>query len=343
MVQRPGEVIERDPDAKYHKLETNQGGVHLMTTIQQVLFECESPYAGHPYFVTGNAIVNALGQQGDAELRRSLCASHGMFVPGEYGEHPLAASQDGYAGKLGQSLPEVTSYEDLFTLRDAAQRWLLDSRPRDAHNILDVQTHGGRLVVAPECWFGRPPGQRNRRRSMSWYVQCYLHDEGRAGTETVPVADAVLDGLQVGGARNYGFGELSLVDTQVIELEALDYSQVRTADDLQLELLTPFVTASEDPGADSQSVPWWWGEDRGLRRRQARLVAGDDCYELATVDHGQVVRYTGERPVETAKNGIQRVGTHSKFGFGEFRLRPTDEDRVPERATAGDQHEEVSG
>lgn len=307
-----------------------------MTTIQQVLFEVESPYAGHPYFVTGNALVNAIARQDAAVRPGSLCASHGMFVPGEYGEHPPAASHDGYGGKLGQSLPEVASYADLFTFRDAAQRWLLQSRPRDAHNVLDVQTHGGRLVVAPECWFGRPSGQRNRRRSMSWYVQCYLHDG--TGADTVPVADDVLDGLRVGGARNYGCGALSLVDTQVIELEALDYSGVRAAENLQLELLTPFVLASEDPGADSQSVPWWWADDGQLRRRQARLVAGDDCYDLATVDHGQVVEYAGERPVETAKNGVRRVGTHSKFGFGEFRLRPADADRVPERAAGAEQH-----
>ncbi len=38
--------------------------------------------------------------------------------------------------------------------------------------------------------------------------------------------------------------------------------------------------------------------------------------------------------VRTAKNGLTRVGTHSKFGFGEFRLRPSGADRVPERAAA---------
>jgi hypothetical protein len=177
---------------------------------------------------------------------------------------------------------------------------------------------------------------------MSWYVQCYLHDGGGPGADAIPVADDVLDGLQVGGARNYGCGALSLVDTQMIELEDLDYSGVRAADELQLELLTPFVLASEDPGADSQSIPWWWDGNRRLRRRQSRLIAGDDRYELATVDHGQVVTYAGDRPVETAKNGIRRVGTHSKFGFGEFQLRSADADRVPERATTDDQHGGVS-
>jgi len=39
------------------------------------------------------------------------------------------------------------------------------------------------------------------------------------------------------------------------------------------------------------------------------------------VDHGQVVKYLGDRPVETATNGLQRVGSHSRYGFGELRLK----------------------
>ena len=161
-----------------------------------MLFELDGHYLGHPYFVTGNALYNALARRVDDETRRSLRVSHGVFVPGEYGEYPAAASQDGYAGKLGQSLPEVASYEDLFVFRDAAQRWLLESRPRDAHNVLAVQDHGGRLAVDDTCWFGRPPGQRNRRRSMSWFVQCYVHAD-RDGV--LPVSEDVLDGISVGG------------------------------------------------------------------------------------------------------------------------------------------------
>jgi len=306
-----------------------------MTTIQQVLFELESAYLGHPYFVTGNALFNALARRVDVETRRALNVSHGVFVSGEYGSFPEEHSRDGYAGKLGMSLPPVESYEDLFVFRDAAHRWLLDSRPRDVHNTQNLQSHGGRLAVAPECWFGKPPEERNSKRSVSWFVHCYVH--GDAGCDdVVPVADNVLDGLRVGGARNYGFGELSLKDTQVVNLDALDYSRVRGADDLQLELLSPYVLASDHPGADSQSVPWWWASDGRLRRRATRLVAGDEVHELATVDHGQVVEYAGDRPVVTAKNTVRRVGTHSKYGFGELRLRPGDADRVPARAQAGE-------
>lgn len=301
-----------------------------MTVVQQVLFEVESPYYGHPYFVSGNALFNAVASRVDERARRSLHVSHGVFVPGEYGEFPDDSSQDGYAGKLGQSLPDVETYEDLFVFRDSAHRWLLSSRPRDAHNVMPVQSHGGRVTFAPEAWFGRPEGMRDRRRSVSWYVHCYVSSDVDG---VLPLPENVLDGLQVGGARNYGFGEVSVVETQLVDLDALDYAGVRGADGLQLELVTPYVLASEAPGADSQSVPWWWDVPAGgLRRRETRLVNGDVSYSVETVDHGQVVEYVGDDVVRTAKNGVMRVGTHSRFGFGEFRVRPSGADRVPERA-----------
>ncbi len=46
-----------------------------------------------------------------------------------------------------------------------------------------------------------------------------------------------------------------------------------------------------------------------------------EVYKLQTVDHRQVVAYEGDRPVETAKSGILRVGSHSKYGFGELRVK----------------------
>jgi len=300
-----------------------------VTRIQQVLFELESDYGGHPYHVTGNALYNALARRVDARARKQLQVSHGVFVPGEYGEYPSAHSDGGYAGVLGKSLPEVENYEDLFLYRDAAQRWLLDSRPRDAHNVPDIQSHGGRLAYAPKCWFGRPENVRNSKRSVQWFLQCYLH--GGCDDDILPLTDDVLDGLRVGAARNYGLGELSLKDTQLVELDELDYSRVEDTA-LQLELVSPYVLESEYPGADGQNVPWWWGTDSELRRRETRLVNGDEVHVLETVDHGQVLEFAGNGAVQTAMNGVLRVGTHSKYGFGEFRLRPADSDRVPERA-----------
>jgi hypothetical protein len=310
-----------------------------MTSIQQVLFEVEGSYLGHPYFVTGNALYNAIARRVDGQTRRALHVSHGVFVPSEYGAYPDAHSQEGYAGKLGKSLPPVETYDDLFVFRDPAQRWLLDSRPRDAHNTHDIERHGDRLAVAPQCFFGRPAQQRNSKRAVQWFVHCYLHT-GRGTDDVLPLAESVLNGIQVGGARNYGFGGLSVADSHVVDLETLDYGRLTDAapDAYVLELLSPYVLSSDCPGADDQSVPWWWDArtgtesptetSDGLRRRNTQLVDGGDAYQVETIDHGQVVGYAGSDPVATAHNGVVRVGTHAKYGFGELRVRPAGERRV---------------
>jgi hypothetical protein len=310
-----------------------------MTTIQEVLLGLETDYLGNPYYVSGHALYSALARRVDAETRRSLCVSHGVFLPGEYGSYPDEHSQSGGVPYMGTGLRPVEAYEDLFLFRDPAQRWLSDSRPRDAHNSHDLALHGGRVAFASTCSFGRPSSARNTKRTVTWYLHCYLHAAGEAGTtdgrpDVLPLSEEVLDGLRLGGARNLGLGETRLKDTQTIELESLDYSRLEAADSdrYQLELVSPYVLSSTYPGADDQSVPWWWDvPPRGLRRREERLVENSDVYELKTVDHGQIVGYAGDDPVWTAMSGVLRVGTHSRFGFGELRVRPLSDDRVPER------------
>lgn len=305
-----------------------------MTRIQQVLLEVSAPYAGSPYGVSGHALFNALARRVDDQARGSLQVSHGVFVPAEYGEFLESHSQDGYAGVLGSSLPAVESYDDLFLYRDAAQRWLLDSRPRDAHNAHDLQQHGDRVAFAPRCWFGRPEDMRDSKRSVQWFLHCYVHADEPG---VLPIDEDVLDGVRVGSARNYGFGALSVADTQVVDVDALDYSRLDAVapGECRVELVSPFVLESEVPGADAQDVPWWWdvgvGSTGELRRRETCLIDGDDARYVNVVDHGQIVGYAGSDIVGTAKSGVMRVGTHSKFGFGELRVRLPGDDRVPGR------------
>jgi len=90
--------------------------------------------------------------------------------------------------------------------------------------------------------------------------------------------------------------------------------------------VTPFVLASGYPDGDDRSVPWWWAENHDdLRLRKEKPLKHREVFGLETVDHGQVVKYLGDRPVETAKNGLTRVGSHSRYGFGELRLKPLGE------------------
>jgi len=289
------------------------------------LFELKTDYYGHPYYVSGHALYTAIARRLDDGLGRQLCVSNGVLLPGEYGK--IAGDGGPSESLYTTSLEPVETYDDLFRFRDSAQRWLLDSRPRDAHNALGIQTHGGRVTMSPTCLFGKPPENHYTKRSVTWFVHCYLHDDGNG---VVPLSESVLDGLRVGGGRNYGLGELRLADSQTVDVESLDYSRVRNWDEDQyeIEVLSPYVLRTPHPDADDQSVPWWWESDQELRRRQEQLVVGDDVFELETVDHGQRVRFAGRDPVSTARNGVLRVGSHSKFGFGEFRLRPATDDRV---------------
>jgi len=293
-----------------------------MTRIQQVQWELEVDYIGHPYYVSGNAIMHALGQQLPHDLHRHLNASHGVFVPGQFGTFPEEHSQSGIRPYLGSGLPDVEGYDDLFLMRQASHLWLLNSRPRDALNTHGVRVQSGHPALSHETIMGKPDSARKRQQTTRWYINAYLHADWG---DVLPLNESALDGLQFGGKRNYGYGVTRLKDTQVVDLEALDYSHLEDGEAFLLELVTPFVLESEYPNAHDQDVPWWWKEDRrNLREREEKMLEQREVYKLQTVDHGQVVTYEGDRPVETAKSGILRVGSHSKYGFGELRVKPVE-------------------
>ena len=295
-----------------------------MTKIQQVVWELRMDYIGNPYYVSGNAIYHALAAELEYETSQHIKASHGIFTPGEYGTYPEEHSQGGMCPHLGATLPDVEAYDDLFLFRQPDHRWLLDSRPRDALNTHDIRMQHRNPALAYKQIRGQPEDARWNLRTVPWYVHAYLHADDPS---VLPLGEAVLDGLQFGGKRNYGYGTTRLKDTQVVNLDDLDYSRLEDSGAYLIELVTPFVLTSEYPGAADNSVPWWWflDHDDGLRRRDEKVIEQCEPYDLETIDHGQVVGYDGDQPVNTAVNGITRIGTHSKYGFGEFRMKPIEE------------------
>jgi hypothetical protein len=291
-----------------------------MTAIQQVLWELQMDYIGHPYYVSGNAILHALGQHLDPETHAAIAASHGIFVPGQFGRFPDAHSQSGAQPYLGSRLPDVEAYDDLFLQREPDHRWLLDSRARDALNTHDLRIHGEHPTLAHETIMGRQAHKRKQQATTKWYVHAYLHADDPT---VLPLGEDMLDCLQFGGKRNYGYGTVELKDTHLVDLEAIDFTRLEDAERYRIRLVTPFVLESDYPATTDQSVPWWWAETRDdLRVRQEKIVEQREVFRLETVDHGQVVEYSSDHPVETAKNGLQRVGSHSRYGFGELRVEP---------------------
>ncbi|MFC7135265.1 MULTISPECIES: hypothetical protein [Salinibaculum] len=292
-----------------------------MTRIQQVCWELQTDYLGHPYYVSGNAIYHALTKTLSGERQSAIHASHGVFTPGQFGVFPDTHSKSGTRPALGGTLPEVETYDDLFLHRHPEHRWLLESRPRDALNAHDIRTQSGQPALAHETVFGKAASARKNTHTTGLFVHAYLHAE-KSGI--LPVEDDELDGIQFGGQRNYGYGTTRLKATQTVDLDTLAYTRLEESDSFVLELVTPFVLRSTYPDTNDVDVPWWWSaeDEDALRTREERIVEGGDVYRCETIDHGQTVVYTGDRPVETAKNAITRVGTHSKYGFGELRVHP---------------------
>jgi hypothetical protein len=291
-----------------------------MTVIQQVIWELRTDYIGHPYYVSGNAILHALGHHLDPKTHAGLSASHGIFVPGQFGKFPEEHSQSGTRPYLGSSLPDVETYDDLFLQRQVMHPWLLASRPREALNTHNLRTHGGYPTLAHETIMGRPRDHYKRYQTTKWYVHAYLHAHSPS---ILPLSGDTLDKLRFGGKRNYGYGEVQFHSTQLVDLEKINYSRLEDAEIYVIELITPFVLQSAYPDADNRSIPSWWAESGDeLRFRQERILEQRKVFDLQTVDHGQVVTYVGERPLKTAKKGLMRISSHSRYGFGEFRLRP---------------------
>lgn len=290
-----------------------------MTWIQQVCWRLEMDYLGHPYYVSGNAIYHALGQRLPSERHAQIHASHGIFAPGQFGMYPETHSQIRAHPSLGSVLPDVETYDDLFLHRYPVQAWLVDSRPRDALNTHDIRTQSGHPALAYQMRFGKPASAQSDVRKTTWFVHAYLYADEPG---VLPLEDGTLTGLQFGGKRNYGYGVTCLHDSQMVDLDRLDYSRIEDADEYRIELLTPFVLRSEYPNTNDVDVPNWWDRLGPLRRRRESIVEGADQFDVTTVDHGQHVTYTGSNPVETAKARITRVGTHSKYGFGELRVVP---------------------
>nr|WP_239647738.1 hypothetical protein [Natrinema altunense] len=100
---------------------------------------------------------------------------------------------------------------------------------------------------------GRREDQRKQQQTTKWYVHAYLHADDPTD---LPLGEDVLEGIQFGGKRNYGYGEVELKDTQMVDLDELDHSRLEGAETYLIELVMPFVLKSEYPETNNRPVPW---------------------------------------------------------------------------------------
>ncbi|ERG92642.1 MAG: hypothetical protein J07HQW1_02687 [Haloquadratum walsbyi J07HQW1] len=78
------------------------------------------------------------------------------------------------------------------------------------------------------------------------------------------------------------------------ELE-LDYSWLEDVEMSLIKLVTPFVLASDYPEATDRTIPQWAEDRDDLRFREEKILEKREVFRLETVDHGQVLKYLGDR------------------------------------------------
>jgi len=104
-------------------------------------------YLGHPYFVTGNALFNDRARRVDERTRRALHVSHGVFVPGEFGEYPRNTRRTGTAGNSGSRFPmsRRTRICSCSVTRSTGGCWIRGREMRTTRTISSVTVTGWRL------------------------------------------------------------------------------------------------------------------------------------------------------------------------------------------------------
>lgn len=163
---------------------------------------------GHLYYVSGSEIYHVIAAQLNDEMDRRPRASHGIFVPSDYGTYPDAHSQSGIKLYMGTSLPEIESYDDFVpVLATGPSLTVRQSPSRRAEHPRYLHTTHGNLGLAYKLILGRLKDAHQNHSTISWYVNGYMHSDDPG---VFPLGEAVLDGLQFGSKRNYGYGETRL-------------------------------------------------------------------------------------------------------------------------------------
>jgi len=174
-----------------------------MTTIQQVLFELETDYMGHPYYLTGHALYTALARRVDAQARRSLNVSTGVFVPWRV-----------------RGIPGVT-----FARRVWREAWHVAPTSGVVRGCVRVSGCSAAVVAGltatgcaqharrPESWRPtgvctegslRPAARASEQQADDALARPLLPARRWGDEDVLPLSVDVLDGLRVGGVETTG-------------------------------------------------------------------------------------------------------------------------------------------
>lgn len=149
-----------------------------------------------------------------------------------------------------------------------------------------------------------------------WWYHCYIH----LGFESTDSLGLPVERLE-GGRLDENI-QITDSDTQLVNLDELDYPRLASADAHTIEFHSPYIISSTVEGVTHISVDSWLAEADELRRRAIHVDIDDTSAELVAIDAGQRSTYDGTSPIAVAKMGLIGMGGHTEVGFGGARIRP---------------------
>lgn len=262
-------------------------------------------YVGNPYYVSGNALLHSVAGKLSYREKRRANFSHGIFLNMYKEFRKRYRTKKGHL--VGKEIPDIKTYWDFFKLR----RKPFPYTSYDEFRVPDIYDYDGRKI--------------QKRRLLYFYVMNLDRD-----------IKELFNGAIVGGARNYGFGELTVEDTKTINLNEIEpktmtYDQkegekklkkINELNNPTIELITPICLKSEVSGTENYDPPSFLHRPSGeYRTRKEIILSSREEKKLELIDSGQTFGFNGDSLTKTAYNGIQGIMNHKKYGYGEFLIR----------------------
>jgi hypothetical protein len=264
--------------------------------------------AGGDPTVPGRRIAHSFRDRLTARLEddhaQALSVSPGVCLTADT-EATVTGDAEGHPDRL--PLRPVHSYEDLFRYHEAADA----ATPRQQCRVagdpgLDTED------VGPS-----QPATTGHANTQEWYYHTYV-TTGCGAIACQALTDDTVTGLQLAG-HDEG-PRVTGIDTQAIDIDALDYSHLAAADTHVCTFTSPYVLDSAAPETDERALASWLRQPDELDRRSMTVAVGDERFECDAIAAGQHAAYDGTSPIAVAKMGILGMGLHAEYGFGGVRV-----------------------
>lgn len=292
-----------------------------MIKLDFFMLKLVSPYIGNPYYVNGNAILHAVSDRLTEEQKEKISVSHGIFTT-RY--------------SISESI-EVKDYISFFKYREPFCPIGAQEVSMPFYQSVLMKDGSFKIAMHNERYEGLKDIKKSQKKVsvfICFYVQNFEGDK------------EIFNGIQIGGKRNFGFGETKLKERnwtgykriEICEEENSEYKEnlikisipkIDLSKKYLVKLITPICIESEFPQVENFEFPSFLVEHK-YRIREERINIHKKSYKLKLIDNGQWFAIkegkTKEQIEEIIFKGINRIGNHEKYGYGEFMVVPIEKE-----------------